>query len=200
MAEKLYTENELIQYLGRNTTKRQGVDRLTVMCKQAGLIIKPVQETLKGKGQQILYRIIEDKINLPNEIWVDTYCSKDHEVSNMGRIRQKNTKKLLGYNTNSGKGYVGVGLGPTLNLRLHRVVFFSFYPEYLENEKLYVIHHKNGIRTDNRLDNLEVTSNIGNIIQGKEDQKQCQSILAQLLLKYGYEKTQEKLLYLLNEN
>ncbi len=50
MNEHLYTEKELLEYLGRTTTKRQGVDRLTVMCRQAGLIIAPIADTLKGKG------------------------------------------------------------------------------------------------------------------------------------------------------
>ncbi len=34
-----------------------------------------------------MYRIIEDNYKIPNEIWVDTYLSTEHEVSNLGRVR-----------------------------------------------------------------------------------------------------------------
>lgn len=199
MEEKLYTEKEIMQYLKRSETtinKRQGVDRLTTMCRQAGLIIAPVADTLKGKGSKILYRIIEDNYNIPNEVWTDVYCSNLHEVSNLGRVRQKESKKLMG--SKLPNGYITVGFGQILNLRVHRVVYFSFHPELLPNEKLYVIDHINGKRDDNRLENLRAISNLENIQKGKENQKDCQTILAQLLLKYGYDKTQEKLIELLN--
>lgn len=197
MEEKLYTEKELLEYLERKTNKRQGVDRLLTMCRQAGLIVAPVADTLKGKGSQILYRIIEDNYKIPNELWVNAYCSDKHEVSNLGRIRQKDTKKLMGSKLNS--GYIIVGFGQNTNLRAHRVIYFSFHPELLPDEKYYVIDHVNGKRDDNRLDNLRAISNLENIKQGKQNQKDCQTILAQLLLKYGYEETQKKLEDLLND-
>jgi len=50
MEEKLYTEKELVEYLGREYSKRQGIDRISAMCRAAGLIIAPVAETVKGKG------------------------------------------------------------------------------------------------------------------------------------------------------
>lgn len=199
MEEKLYTEKEIMQYLKRSETtinKRQGVDRLTTMCRQAGLIIAPVADTLKGKGSKILYRIIEDNYNIPNEIWTDVYCSNLHEVSNLGRVRQKESKKLMGSKLSN--GYITVKFGQIINVRVHRVVYFSFHPELLPDEKLYVIDHINGKRDDNRLENLRAISNLANIKKGKENQKDCQTILAQLLLKYGYDKTQEKLIELLN--
>lgn len=202
MDEKLYTEKELMQYLGRSETiqkKRQGVDRITTMCRQAGLIIAPVAETLKGKGSTILYRIVEDKFNIPGEIWVDVYCSPDqHEVSNLGRIRQKESKKLMGSKTD--QGYITVGFGrDKINLRAHRVVYFSFYPNELQHEGHLVIDHINGKRDDNRLNNLQALSNLENKIKGKNDQNNCKTLVAQLLLKYGYEETQNKLKKLLEE-
>lgn len=190
-----------MQYLKRSQTtinKSQGVERITTMCRQAGLIIAPVADTLKGRGSTILYRIIEDNYNLPNEIWVDVYCSNKHEVSNLGRVRQKETKKLMGYKNSS--GYLSVGFGQNNNLRMHRVVYFSFHPELLKDEKLYVIDHINGKRDDNRLENLRAISNLENIKEGKQNQKDCQTILSQLLLKYGYEETQKKLENLLIQN
>lgn len=94
-------------------------------------------------------------------------------------------------------GYISVGVGKITNLRAHRIVFFSFHPEYLENESQFVIDHINGKRDDNRLDNLRIITNLENIRAGKMNQKNCQTLLAQLLLKFGYEETKNKLLKLL---
>ena len=96
-------------------------------------------------------------------------------------------------------GYITVSFGQMNNLRAHRVVFFSFHPEYLENESQFVIDHINGKRDDNRLDNLRITTNLENIRTGKINQKNCQTLLAQLLLKFGYEETKNKLLKLLDD-
>ena len=194
--EKLYTEKELLEYLKRPGNKRQGVDRLVTMCRQAGLIIVPVGDTMRGKGSQILYRIIEDNYMLPNEIWVNVYCSNNHEVSNYGRIRQKDTKRLMGSKMDN--GYIMVGFGQHRNIRAHRVVFFSFHPEYLDVQDKIVIDHINGKRDDNRLENLRPISNLENVQKGNKNQTECQTIVAQLLLKFGYEGTKQKLQELLN--
>lgn len=60
-------------------------------------------------------------------------------------------------------GYIMVGFGQNTNLRAHRVIYFSFHPELLPDEKYYVIDHVNGKRDDNRLDNLRAISNLENI-------------------------------------
>lgn len=194
--EKLYTEKEILAYLKYPGDKRQGIDRLTAMCRQAGLIIAPVADTVRGKGNQVLYRIIEDNYNIPNEIWINAYCSDKHEVSNLGRIRQKDTKRLMG--TKLGSGYMSVGFGQNRNLKVHRVIFFSFHPEYLMEQEKIVIDHINGKRDDNRIENLRAVSNLENIQHGNKNQTECQTLLAQLLLKFGYEETKIQLLKLLN--
>lgn len=199
MDEKLYTEKEILEYLNYPCKKSQGSDRILTVCNQAGLKIETVDELKKGRsGGKIYYRILEDNFNIPGEIWVDVYCSNNHEVSNFGRIRNKNTKKLMGSKMKN--GYITVGFNNKHNLRGHRVVFFSFHPELLKDEELYIIDHINGKRDDNRLENLRPISSLENVKTGKQNQKDCQTLLAQLLLKFGYEETQQKLLQLLNED
>ena len=194
MEEKLYTEKELVEYLGREYSKRQGIDRISAMCRAAGLIIAPVAETVKGKGAQVQYRIIEDNYMIPGEMWIDTFISNEHEVSNLGRVRQKKTKRLLGYA--NGKGYLGIQLNNT-NISIHRLVFFSFHPELISYEKQITIDHINGIRTDNRLENLQPLAMKQNSQKMDKDQTEIRGLLFQVIQKMGYEDTKQKLLDLL---
>ncbi|MBR3673849.1 MAG: hypothetical protein IKN65_06190 [Clostridia bacterium] len=59
-----YTEQEILSLMGIKQTKRLGKDRLSALCKNAGIIIKPVKETIKGKGSVIQYEIIDNQFLL----------------------------------------------------------------------------------------------------------------------------------------
>lgn len=85
------------------------------------------------------------------ERWV--VCSENdrYEVSNMGSIRSLRYMKALKGSLNSA-GYLRVQLGNRNNkFFIHRLVLSSF----LRNSPTKMVNHKNGIKTDNRLVNLE---------------------------------------------
>lgn len=98
-----------------------------------------------------------------NEIWKTTTVNKDYEVSNLGNIRsnKKATPRLLkpfpsGSNGGDGKGrYMSVRLlanGVERDYSVHRLVAMA----YIDNpNNLPFVNHKNGIRDDNRVENLE---------------------------------------------
>ena len=107
-------------------------------------------------------------MNIEIEIWKDipTYESI-YQCSNFGRVRSSQTfiteksgkkrikyeiirKQVLGKN-----GYFYVSMIQNKKMKLcsvHRLIALSFLP-LIENKN--IVNHKNGIKTDNRLGNLE---------------------------------------------
>ena len=79
------------------------------------------------------------------------FCS-NYLVSDMGNVKSKRYNKPLVGSINS-CGYIRVQLGNRHNkFFVHRLVALTFL-KY--DDKKQVVNHKNGIKTDNCLDNLE---------------------------------------------
>lgn len=198
--QKTYTSkelNEIIGYIdpsGQNNSKAQIIPR----CCNAGLVVRAL-DTPRGKPN--LYIIIEDNFHIDGEEWKTCYCNDDWEVSNLGRIRRKSTKKLMG-TEDPISHYIRVSMvnketNKQTNQMVHRLIYFSFHPEMIEQKDSLQIDHINGKRTDNRLSNLQALSNILNIQNRDSNQDKIRLITTELIIKYGYEKVEEKLNYLL---
>lgn len=108
---------------------------------------------LRKNGDQTINKYIG---NLPNEEWKPVKDYPNYLVSSVGRVMNKNTKRLLKpYADNSG-GYLCVNLWKNNKgkiYRIHVLVYTAFYDDYELNG--YVINHKDGIKTNNNKDNLE---------------------------------------------
>ena len=89
-----------------------------------------------------------------NEIWIPAYNYQEkYEVSNLGKVRKSSTKRELVGHISKG-GYRRVSLSKNsknINISIHRLVLQSF----IGDKPNLVVNHKNGIKTDNRLENLE---------------------------------------------
>lgn len=110
------------------------------------------------------------------EIWKEVKgFENDYEISNLGRLRTKerfvkhykggvrkykSELKKIRLNT---KGYLRCNLkkdGKRYDFTIHRLVALSFLKE---DKKRVFVNHKNGIKTDNRLENLEWCTQSENI-------------------------------------
>lgn len=94
---------------------------------------------------------------MKEEIWKEVENYTNYEVSNLGRIRNNKFKnpRLL-YGSFDKDGYIKVELKmvgkPHGHFRLHRLIAACF----IDNpDNKPEVNHKNGIKDDNRLDNLE---------------------------------------------
>lgn len=95
------------------------------------------------------------------EIWKDIKGSI-YQVSDRGRVRNAKTKKVRTLSTNK-SGYKVITLkvyGKYKNFKVHRLVARAFLP----NPKLLpVVNHKDTIRSNNRVSNLEWTTHSENL-------------------------------------
>ena len=89
------------------------------------------------------------------EVWKQ-YLDTQYEVSNLGNVRNKNTKAVLSQE-DTGNGYLYVGLqmpdGSYKKARVHRLVAITFL-EFERTEERNEVDHINGVKTDNYVENL----------------------------------------------
>ena len=90
------------------------------------------------------------------------YRDTNYEVSNLGNVRNKETKRLktqfYKYNGKLENDYCKVSLRidkEDKQVSVHRMVAECFLKDFNENLE---VNHKNNMRWDNRVDNLEMTT------------------------------------------
>lgn len=125
---------------------------------------------------------------LPNEQWIDCCEDNSYEVSNLGRFRNKQTKIIYQGTIQQGYQRVSIHSKPIL---LHRLILQSFNP--IENPDEWTVDHVNGIRTDNRLENLRWVKDEENTLFMLQKRGDLNKELTRIINKIGYEKTLELL-------
>lgn len=92
------------------------------------------------------------------ELWKDIPNFENlYQASNLGNIRSLYTNKILKYEI-SKNGYCQVMLCKDKKRKLlyvHRLIAITYLDNYSEDLQ---VNHKNGIKTDNRIENLEMVT------------------------------------------
>lgn len=97
----------------------------------------------------------EYSVNFDSEVWVPLSEFVNYDISNYGRIRNKNTLKLKKTPLDN-NGYPHTNLwkdGKGKTFQVHRLEYAAFFPE--EDLDGYVINHIDGNKENNMLSNLE---------------------------------------------
>lgn len=148
---------EMVNHIDRNT-KNYNLTNLewataSENCQHA------IKTELKKAGDQTINLFNGD---LENEIWKDVLDYPNYKISNIGRIINHKTKRLLKLTVNK-HGYYEVNLwkdnhGKTS--QIHRLVFEAFKGSKIDSNK--VINHIDGNKLNNNLENLEEISRTEN--------------------------------------
>ena len=126
------------------------------------------------------------EVRHPDEEWKPYPNLPYYEVTPTGLVRIASSGREVGYTNSQGYRYVTY---QEKGYPIHRMVMETFSP--IDNSELYVVDHINGIKTDNRVENLRWLTKRQNAEARDENYAKLNANYQKLIETFGYEKTNQ---------
>lgn len=124
-----------------------------------------LQHAIDNNLKKNTYTIINFEGSLDGEIWKDIFNNDKYKISNMGRVLNTRTNRILvGKKCGEYKRYELTYDGKHKNYLGHRLVYYAFNPDFDIFDTKRIINHKDGNKSNNRLENLEEVTKSENML------------------------------------
>ena len=177
---ELYTFKEIKEKFNWTTKLTSDtLEKQIQFAKNRGCIIE-----LASDKKPHLFKIITKPLN--DDEWKIFPLNNKYEVTKTGLVRVVKTKKLVG--SIDGYGYVSVtdsSQKPIQYYKVHKMVMETYNP--IPNSSMYVVDHINGIKNDNKLENLRWVLQRQNTYYRDENWANISKKLQFLIENKGYE-------------